>query len=195
MVLVDQVREYADQLTVHPAHRLDRGTSGAIVFALDPEAASDLSGQFARGEVRKRYLALVRGEPPAEGVVDDPLSRGKGAEPLPAETSFQRLATRHVQPRTLSLVAAWPRTGRLHQIRRHLQHIDHPVINDSNHGDCRMNRRVRAIYPLQRLALHARSIRFADPSTGDEVHVVAPVPADLTDAWLEMGFDPAIWTD
>lgn len=194
VVLVDQVREAAGLHTVHPVHRLDRGTSGAILFALDREMAGELGGQFARAEVRKRYLALVRGRPPEEGVVDDPLAPRKGADPQPSLTAFRRLATRDVQPRTLSLVAAWPRTGRLHQVRRHLQHINHPVINDSDHGDCRINRRVRAVYPLQRLALHAWSIRFRDPESGEAVRVHAPVPDDLTQAWLKMGFDPEIWS-
>ncbi len=195
VVLVDQVRSYAGLHTVHPVHRLDRGTSGAILFALDREMAAALAQQFVHGQVRKRYLALVRGRPPEDGLVDDPLAPRKGAPPQPSATEFRRLATRDIQPRTLSLVAAWPRTGRLHQVRRHLQHIDHPVINDANHGDCRVNRRVRAVYPLQRLALHARGLRFFDPDSEEAIRILAPVPEDLTQAWLKMGFDPRIWTE
>ncbi len=199
VVLVDLVRRYAGQEVVHPVHRLDRGTSGAVLFALDPEMARTLAELFDRREIRKRYLALVRGgvpgeEIPASGVIDHPLRPRKGAEPIPAVTEYRWLASRErIQPRALSLVAAWPRSGRLHQIRRHLQHLNHPVINDANYGDTKINRRVRAIYPLKRLGLHAWSVRFPHPETGAEVHVHAPVPDDMARTFTEMGFERSVW--
>jgi tRNA pseudouridine65 synthase len=199
VVLVDLVRQHTGQSVVHPVHRLDRGTSGAVLFALDPEMARTLAELFDERLVRKRYLALVRGGAPPEGtaprgVIDHPLRQHKDAEPVPSTTEYRWLASRErIQPRALSLVAAWPRSGRLHQIRRHLQHLNHPVINDSNYGDTKINRRVRAIYPLKRLGLHAWSIRFPHPETGAEVHVHAPVPEDMAQTYAEMGFDRSVW--
>ena len=194
VVLVDLVRRHAGQPVVHPAHRLDRGTSGAVLFALDPALARSMAGAFERGEVRKRYLALVRGEAPEEGIIDHPLRPRRDAEPIPSYSEFRRLAISVTsQPRTMSLVEVRPRTGRLHQVRRHMVHIDHPIVNDSTHGDTRFNKRVRSHHELQRLALHAWTLGFPDPRSCESIDVTAPLPADLTEPLERMGFDPSIW--
>ena len=162
---------------VHPVHRLDRGTSGALLFARTPEAAATLGRALEAGRVEKRYLALVRGTPPDEGVIDHAIPRREGGERAPAVTRFRLLARSPVD--RCSLVLAEPETGRLHQVRRHLRHISHPIVGDVNHGSGVINRHYRASYGLHRLALHARSIAFDHPTTGERIVATAPVPDDL----------------
>jgi len=165
---------------VHAVHRLDRGTSGALLFARTREAAAALGRSLEAGRVEKRYLALVRGTPPDEGVIDHAIPRSEGGERVAAVTRFRRLARSPVD--RCSLVLARPETGRLHQIRRHFHHISHPIVGDVNHGSGAINRHYRARYGLCRLALHARSIAFDHPATGERIAVSAPVPDDLSRA-------------
>jgi tRNA pseudouridine65 synthase len=168
---------------VHPLHRLDRATSGVLLFALDPETAAAMMHLFERGEVKKRYLALVRGVPPASGVVDHPVPKGEGGPRVPAVTAFRTLAT----VGRWSLVEARPETGRLHQIRRHLKHLGHPLVGDVNYGKGDVNRFFRERYGLHRLALHAAEARFRHPFLGEEVVVRAPVPEDLRAPLVALG--------
>lgn len=170
---------------VHPLHRLDRGTSGALVFARDPEATRALALAFEEGRVEKTYLALVRGVAPEEGTIDHPVPRAEGKQRVPAVTRFRRVAASTVD--RCSLVCAHPETGRLHQIRRHLRHITHPLVGDVNYGDGRVNRHYREAYALHRLALHALAIRFPHPRTGAPVCVRAPVPPDLAEPLARLG--------
>lgn len=163
---------------VHPVHRLDRGTSGALLFARTREAAATLGRALEAGRVKKCYLALVRGTPPDDGVIDHAIPKGEGGERVAAVTRFRRLARSPVD--RCSLVLAQPETGRLHQVRRHLRHISHPIVGDVNHGSGEINRHYRAHYGLHRLALHARSIEFDHPTTGERVVASAPVPQDLS---------------
>lgn len=187
-VLADSVREYLDADTAHPIHRLDRGTSGVVVFAKNAEAARRLNESFANGEVRKTYLALVRGVPKAEeGVIDHPIPRREKGPRVEARTRWVLVESRPAEPRHLSLVRAFPETGRLHQVRRHLKHIDHPVIGDANYGKGKLNRAIRERYGLARLALHAEALTF--PDQGADVTVYAPLPEDLREPLRAMGFD------
>jgi tRNA pseudouridine65 synthase len=163
---------------VHLVHRLDRGTSGALLFARTREAAAALGRALEAGRVEKSYLALVRGTPPDEGVIDHAIPRSEEGERVPAVTRFRRLARSPVD--RCSLVLAQPETGRLHQVRRHFHHISHPIVGDVNHGSGEINRHYRARYGLHRLALHARSIAFDHPTTGERIVVTAPVPDDLS---------------
>jgi len=165
---------------VHPVHRLDRGTSGTLLFARTREAAATLGRALEAGRVKKRYLALVRGTPPDEGVIDHAIPKSEGGERVAAVTRFRRLARSRLD--RCSLVLALPETGRLHQIRRHLHHISHPIVGDVNHGSGETNRHYRALYGLHRLALHARSIEFDHPTTGERIIASAPVPDDLARA-------------
>jgi tRNA pseudouridine65 synthase len=187
--LVDLVRELVGQDVVRPAHRLDRGTSGVVLFALDVATARALAALLEAGAVEKRYLALVRGEAPESGVVDHPIPRSEGGARVPAVTEIRRIAAVEAAPRALSLVEARPRTGRLHQVRRHLKHIGHPVIGDANYGKGAINREIAAHYGLARLALHAASIAFDHPRTGARIEISAPLPGDLAGPLAAMGFD------
>ena len=170
---------------VHPVHRLDRGTSGALLFARNREAAAALCKSFEEGHVEKRYLALVRGTPPAEGLIDHPIPRGEDGPKVPAQTRF-RLVLRSPVDRC-SLVVAMPETGRLQQIRRHLRHANHPLLVDVNYGSGEINRHYRAHYNLHRLALHASRLAFTHPVSGARLVVDAPVPDDLGAVLLQLG--------
>jgi tRNA pseudouridine65 synthase len=150
-----------------PLHRLDKGTSGVLLFARSAEAAREWGLAFEQGLVRKRYLALVRGWPPAAGEIDQPLARdpelpSAGQPRLAALTRYQRLACfegpfavdgRHATSR-YALVAVEPVTGRRHQIRRHFKHIAHPLVGDTTHGKGAHNRAVAEWLGVQRLWLH-----------------------------------------
>ncbi len=176
---------------VFPVHRLDRATSGVMILARDRAVASALARAFEIGAVLKRYLALVRGWPDREGVIDHPLVRdferpAAGQPLLAARTAWRRLAriecpfpvgSRHPTSR-YAFVEARPETGRRQQIRRHFHHASHPVIGDTTHGDGAQNRAVAAWLGHTRLWLHARAIRFAHPVSGAPVTIEAPLGDD-----------------
>jgi tRNA pseudouridine65 synthase len=179
VTLVDLVKELLGRDAVHPLHRIDRGTSGVVLFALDPATAAAMREPFETGAVTKRYLALVRGVAPEEGIVDHPIPRREGGPRVDAATAFRRLAVAELEPRSLSLVEAIPGTGRLHQVRRHMKHAGHPVIGDANYGVGALNRELAERYGLGRLALHAGSLALNHPVTGARLEIVSPVPEDL----------------
>jgi tRNA pseudouridine65 synthase len=168
---------------VHAVHRLDRATSGVLLFALDPATARRMQEQFEAGTVAKRYLALVRGIPPEEGVIDHPIPRDEDGPRVPALTEFRRLAVFE----RYALVEARPRTGRRHQIRRHFKHLSHPLIGDVRYGKGEHNRLFRDRFGLHRLALHALELAFEHPETGESVRIVAPMPEDLAGPLRAMG--------
>ncbi len=168
---------------VHPLHRLDRGTSGVLLFALDPATTRKVQRAFQAGEVEKRYLALVRGITPDEGRIDNPVPKAPRGERVPAVTDFRRLGTFE----RYSLVEAWPRTGRLHQVRRHLKHLSHPLIGDVRYGKGEHNRLFRQRFGLHRLALHAASLHLKHPVTGAPLILRADLPSDLADPFRAMG--------
>jgi tRNA pseudouridine65 synthase len=188
--LLPQVRAFVGA-RVHAVHRLDKGTSGAVVFARSAGAAAALSQLFREDRVDKRYLAIVRGWAPDEVVVDhaladvaDPRAGVAASEPRTAVTLVRALAQaewahavgRYATAR-YSLVECRPRSGRRHQIRRHLKHIRHPVIGDANYGDLRHNRFFREELGIGRLLLANVEIGFVHPFTGDAVRVLAPLDA------------------
>jgi tRNA pseudouridine65 synthase len=171
---------------IYPVHRLDRATSGALLLSLNPGTARLLQEQWESGGVEKRYLALVRGIPPEEGVIDSPVPRSPHGPRVPAVTEFRRLAVFE----RYALMEARPLTGRLHQIRRHFKHISHPLIGDVRYGKGEHNRLFRERFGLHRLALHAVSLEFDHPMTRERLRVVAAVPEDLAGALRAMGMAP-----
>jgi len=204
--LLPLARDASGGAHLYPVHRLDRGASGVLVLARTSAFAAALHPQFEDGRADKRYLAAVRGMPPDTGVIDHPLPRREDGPRVPAVTEYRRLATVTVPllPQELereqrySLVEAHPRSGRLHQIRRHLKHIAHPVLGDVNHGRSEHNRLCRQRFGLDRLALHAISLSFIHPLTSAPVTFRAPLPEDLVVPLRRMGFAQAIdcsdWT-
>lgn len=160
---------------VYPLHRLDRGASGAVLFALNASAASVLNRTFADGSMAKRYLALTRGHPAERSLIDHAIPRAPGEARVPAQTEVIRLGTYQ----RYALVMALPKTGRLHQIRRHLKHISCPLIGDVRYGKGEHNRWFREHYEFERLALHAAALRFLHPITQAPVTVRAPLSGSL----------------
>jgi tRNA pseudouridine65 synthase len=161
---------------VHPAHRLDRGTSGVVIFARDKDTLRQLNESWSA--VGKHYLALVRGRPTAQGTIDHPVRKGEhGPDRVPAVTRFVLRGTSALA--RCSLVEAMPQTGRLHQIRRHFKHVSHPLIGDVRYGKGAINRAYRAEWNLHRLALHAWRVSLVHPVTGEALELTAPLPDDL----------------
>lgn len=178
---LDQTRSALGRL-VYPIHRLDRGTSGLLLFALSPESLRAFQRCFtgdAGERVDKTYLALVRGHAPEERLIDYAVRKGERRGPdVPrqsAQTSIRRLGTWE----RYSLVEAEPHTGRLHQIRRHLSHIAHPIIGDTRYGRGEHNRFFREHFDLHRLALHAFKIGLRHPYTGERLELVLPPSGSL----------------
>jgi tRNA pseudouridine65 synthase len=179
---------------VYPVHRLDRGASGVLLFALDPESARRIGECFARRTVRKRYLAIVRGYAPESALVDHPLGAARGATSA-AQTRIRRLGRvelpapvgRYATAR-YSLVCAQPLTGRTHQLRRHLAHVSHPIIGDVNHGDGAHNRFFRDHLDCRRLLLHAHRLVLPHPTTGERVTLRAPVTGELAAVMARLGW-------
>lgn len=171
-------------------HRLDKGTSGVLVVARTDEAHRKLARQFAERTVEKEYDALVYGRPDApEGTIDVPLGRDRDDRTRisPRTDRPRRAVTRWVRAEDfpeVSRVVVRPETGRTHQVRVHLAHIHHPCVGDDRYGGPQwkgiQQPRIRAaLKALGRPALHARSLAFCHPRTGERVEFTAPLPDDL----------------
>ena len=182
---------------VYPVHRLDKPTSGVLLFALSSEVASLLSKQFTATTMNKTYWAVVRGYTNNSGVVDSDLQeeQDKMTDKLadkdkPAQsaiTHYERLATTELpypvgryDTVRYSLVSLQPKTGRKHQLRRHMKRIFHPIVGDTTHGDGKQNTFVREQFGLERLMLHAKSIGFKHPISGEDLLIEAGVPEDFS---------------
>jgi tRNA pseudouridine32 synthase/23S rRNA pseudouridine746 synthase len=174
-------------------HRLDRGTSGVLLFARTAEAHRDLNGQFERGEVRKTYLALVAGRPPDQfqcqaGVAPARKGKMKPVPPghprgKPARTSFRVLERfdRPGGPGPMALVEARPEGGRTHQIRVHLLAAGFPLAVDPAYGQASPLRGPGGTVLLERTPLHAATLVVRHPA-GHALTIEAPLPGDLADA-------------
>ncbi len=156
------------------AHRLDRATSGVLLLAKSREIAGELGRLFMARDVMKRYLAVVRGWPAAEGVIDYPLPGVREHGPRkPALTRWRTLATATVPielgrypEQRYALVEASPETGRYRQIRKHFHHISHHIIGDTSHGRGDHNRLWRMHFGMHRMLLHAWRLEFVHPVSG-----------------------------
>lgn len=181
---------------VYPVHRLDKPTSGPLLFALDPLAARLLTQVFTEQQVDKTYLALVRGYTDLQGIIDYPLKEeldkitDRKANPdkaaQTAMTHYQRLAQVELpfpvgryRSCRYSLLKITPKSGRKHQIRRHMKHIFHPIVGDTTHGDGKHNQFFRSHFNCWRLLLAATELAFQHPLTQQPVRIVAPLAGDF----------------
>lgn len=173
---------------IYTTHRLDRGTSGVLVFAKSTEAARHLGEQFMGKTVQKSYWTMVRGWLHEPGTIDYALAdkeTGKGH--LDAVTHYTPLGRSEIdapiglryKTARFSLVEACPETGRRHQIRKHFAHINHPVIGDVRHGDVKQNKYFRDVFHFKRMMLHACWIRFDHPETGAPITIQAKAGEDF----------------
>ncbi|HUX22121.1 MAG TPA: pseudouridine synthase [Spirochaetia bacterium] len=180
---------------VYPVHRIDRATSGIVLFARSSGAAAELSLQFRGRQVRKSYLAVVRGYIEESGRMEDPLNRRDGKEPQAAVTDFTReaIVELHVpvgryQTGRYSLVRLYPHTGRHHQIRRHLAHVSHPIVGDTKHGDGDHNHFFARHLGINRLLLMATDFMFEHPNTGKIIRIHAPIPEEINRLFALIGW-------
>jgi 23S rRNA pseudouridine1911/1915/1917 synthase len=193
------LRERYPREQMEIAHRIDRETSGVLLIARDREAASRLTQAFARRDVDKTYLALVKGTPPDGGRIDVPLGILDTPShvmmgPRPLETGGLPAVTRFRVVRRFAghaLVEASPETGRQHQIRVHFAHLGHPILGDKLYGagealfmrSCEEGvtpELLAAFDGLPRHALHAHRLTFPHPVTGERKTVESPLPEDLS---------------
>ncbi|HWV13912.1 MAG TPA: tRNA pseudouridine(65) synthase TruC [Cellvibrio sp.] len=204
-MLRDQIGQH-----VFPVHRLDKPTSGVLLFALNAEAATQMGNIFAAHLAQKTYLAIVRGLAPEAILVDHPLSeeldkytdqKASSKAAQQAITQFYRLADielpyavdKYPQSR-YSLVKCLPQTGRKHQIRRHLKHISHPIIGDAKHGKGNHNRFFQQQFNAHRLLLAATELSFSHPFTQQPVLIRAPLDNCMTQLIEQFGWRPALAT-
>jgi len=192
IALVDFARERTRDHAAHPVQRLDRGASGAVVFAKTPDMARKLAEQAQHGNGTKSYLALIRGELTSPIDIDHPISRQESGPRVASRTLVEPIVTASTTPRHVTLVKATPLTGRLHQIRRHLKHANFPLIGDVRYGHGDLNRAFRERYQLARLALHAQTWSIRQPRTNELVSGNVPLPLDLAEPLERMGFDLSI---
>lgn len=205
----DQVRDHAPALQrarnqigqwVYPVHRLDRGTSGVLLFALSSEVAAQVGRALTDRTVQKRYLAVVRGYAPEHVELDYALREDKHLPPQPAQTTVRRLQTVELpiavgryRTARYSLVELAPHTGRSHQLRKHMAHLRHPIVGDVRHGEGRHNRLFREHFGVRRLLLHAHRLVLPHPVDGTELSLQAPLAPELHDLLDTLGWeDPTI---
>ena len=191
------VQKLRDQIGQHvyPVHRLDRPTSGVLLFVLDKDCARHLMLQFLEQTTEKRYVAVVRGHL-TEGVLDYPLkyqydkiadkNADKTKPPQEALTEYRCLAQTEVpipvgpySASRYSLMELVPKTGRKHQLRRHMKHLRHPIVGDTSHGDGKHNTMFRENFAIHRLLLHAAYLSFIHPKTEEKIEINAPLTGDF----------------
>lgn len=194
--LVNLLKEQLGR-AVFPIHRLDRPTSGVLLCALDSHTAHKLAVQFETHAVTKTYWAVVRGFLQGDGQIDYPLKPrldkiadkfANADKPAQAAiTDYQGLAVAEMPfvacerfaTSRYSLVQLCPKTGRKHQLRRHLKHIFHPIVGDTTYGDKKQNRAVLANVGVGRLLLHARSLTFDHPICNERLTITAPLDGEF----------------
>lgn len=178
-LLRDQLRQ-----RVWPVHRLDRKTGGVLLFALTEAMNAAMQQQFMEGKVHKTYLAIVRGYTPDTQTIDYALRRDEGRNAGTMQEAVTYLKTlqrteislphgKH-QTSRYSLVELKPETGRMHQLRKHMAHILHPIIGDRPHGCNKQNKLFLAYFEMKTMLLHARHIQFQHPVSGEEIRIEAP---------------------
>lgn len=190
--IADDAKEFALQLLrdqvgkhVNPTHRLDRKTSGVLLFAFDKNTEIAMQKQFQESLVDKHYLAIVRGYTPPELEIDYPLAKENGTL-QDAQTKFVTLQQAEMpfaigkhETSRYSLVKANPKTGRMHQLRKHFAHIFHPIIGDRPHGCNKQNRYFKEHLEMNTMMLHALSLRFVHPVTEQQITIIADVQPEF----------------
>ncbi len=189
----------------YTVHRLDRPTSGLILFAKTKTVAQALNETFAEHRVTKTYYAVCRGYVEGEGVIDYPLKEEKDriadkfmSDDKPAQEAISAyrclaqvelpIAVGRYSSARYSLVEVTPKTGRKHQIRRHMKHIFHPIVGDSKHGDNKQNKALREHYGLNRLMLMAVQLQLPHPVTGQPLELKAALDAETVQLFQHFGW-------
>ncbi|MFQ1012814.1 tRNA pseudouridine(65) synthase TruC [Gilliamella apicola] len=201
VVVMQTLRDQIGQ-HVFPVHRLDRPTSGVLLFALSSEIARLMSEQFATKQIEKTYHAIVRGYVEGEATIDYPLVEelDKIADKFsdsnkPAQdavTTYRGISKIEVPIKVgkfdtarYSFVELKPKTGRKHQLRRHMKHIFHPILGDSKHGDLHQNRAFAEFFSIKRLMLHASKLQITHPINHDPIIIEANLDQQWQDILLK----------
>ncbi len=181
---VDIIRKQTDRI-LNPVHRLDRKTSGIMVFSDCQDTLNALRVQFEDRLIQKTYLAIVRGYIDDEGIVEKPLLNDKG-QLQEAITNYECLEKTELNiplgphpTSRYSLVRLYPKTGRQHQLRKHLNHLRHPIIGDRPHGCNKQNRFFKQNWGIENMMLHAREISFEHPATKKKMTLRAPLSSSF----------------
>lgn len=182
---------------VYPMHRIDRPTSGILLFAKNAKAAALLQPQFSGNGMLKYYLAIARGYMPEKhGEINQPLAKDMEFELQGAKTEYWELnkveipyasSGRYPSSR-YALVKIYPHTGRMHQIRRHFAHIRHYIIGDTTHGDNRQNHFFVSQFKLTNMLLHAWQLNFNHPYSNNSIAITAPLPAYFEKIMQQLGW-------
>jgi tRNA pseudouridine65 synthase len=189
------MKRLRDQLgqRVFPAHRLDRPTSGVLLFALNKSTAALAQQAFEQRKVVKTYQAIVCGNVPEKWICETPLGTDAGNEPLPASTFFERIAIREAgsfpdHPElVLALLKITPTTGRFHQIRRHLLEAGFPVAGDFRYAGMERSHELGEILGTgTRMLLQAKALEMDHPHTGAHLKIEAPVDDDFAKCFPSM---------
>jgi len=198
--LLDRLQRQVGTTALYLAHRLDRATSGVVLLAKSREIAGELGRAFMARSVRKRYLAVVRGWPEAEGVIDYPLPDVREHSPRKsALTRWRTLATVTVPialgkypEQRYALIEAQPETGRYRQIRKHLHHVSHHLVGDTSHGRGDHNRLWRMHFGMHRMLLHARQLELTHPLSGAALTLHAPLDEAWNRVLVRLGWQQAV---
>jgi len=164
---------------VYPTHRLDRKTSGVLLFALNKKTQVIVNKSFQNREILKKYIAIVRGYTEASGHIDYALKNDNG-KIQDAQTSYKTLSKSEIDipsgkhpTSRYSLLQLEPSTGRYHQLRKHMAHIFHPIIGDRPHGCNKQNRLFKEKFKLKDMMLHANELTIMHPITKEELVIKA----------------------
>ena len=183
---IQELRNQIGGQHVYPIHRLDRKTSGVLLFALDKEALKIMNDRFATREVEKKYLAILRGWSPDELTIDYDLTNDDGVKQN-AITYFRRLQKAEIElefnnhpTSRYSLVEAIPETGRMHQLRKHFKHILHPILGSRPHGCNKQNKLWLENFELKGMMLHAHQLVFNHPITNEQIILNATVNEEFS---------------
>jgi len=184
---------------VYPIHRLDRATSGLVLFAWDKETARVLGQAFAERSVNKEYRALVRGWTEDQGLIETPVKAKDQTSYQEAATRYQTLerielpqAVGRYQTARYSLVSLFPETGRRHQLRLHLAKINHPIVGDRQYGDGHHNRYLKDSWNWRRLGLWAVGLNLNHPVSGAPLALKTALDKETIRFLTNLGLDKAV---
>ncbi len=180
---------------IYVTHRLDSKTAGAILFAINAKVQKKINHQFEKRLNKKVYYAIVRGYTNDADIIDYALINTKG-KTQEAITRFETIARTEIdiplgehETSRYSLVKVMPETGRYHQIRKHLAHIDHPIIGDRPHGCNKQNRMFKKVFNSMTMFLHARSLQFYHPREEKDIEIKAPLQPEFEAMLKTLQFD------
>ncbi len=194
-IILQSLRDQIGQ-KVFPIHRLDRKTSGVLLFALDIESNRSMCALFAERKIKKHYTAIVRGWTDDMDTIDYSLTNDAG-KTQDAITRYTRIGKSEIElpyskflTSRYSHVNLYPETGRMHQLRKHMAHIRHPILGDRPHGCNKQNRLWKEKFDMEEMMLHAREIRFDHPFTGQSHCIIAPYFDEYLRILHEAGLEP-----